>query len=131
MSAEFFNKAIYLDDVPKQDLRKYIGNGYRSIAYMTDQDKQGKIILMGFDTYDHPQTFIFPWRSYVRYAVKYPTDEKDVYDRNIATKWFKNAKERDNYAQSMNGATIVECMKPELEAAHYLFDKDALDPNFN
>ena len=130
MSAEVFNNAIELE-CPKEDLRKYIGPGYRSFSYMTDFEKNGKIILFGYDTVGNPQTFIFPWRSYVKYVVKYKTDEQDVYDRYLATKWFKNAKERDNYVAAMNGATVVECMKPEQEAAHYLFDVEALDPNFN
>lgn len=53
MSAEVFNNAIELE-CQKTDLRKYIGNGYRSFAYMTDFDKNGKIILFGYDTVGNP-----------------------------------------------------------------------------
>ena len=39
MSAEVFNNAIELE-CPKEDLRKYIGPGYRSFSYMTDFEKK-------------------------------------------------------------------------------------------
>lgn len=41
MSDSIFNKAIYLEDVPFDQWRKYIGNGYRSCVYMQDANKNG------------------------------------------------------------------------------------------
>jgi DNA polymerase elongation subunit (family B) len=36
MSNILISNAIYLDDVPKEQLKTYIGNGYRSVCYTTD-----------------------------------------------------------------------------------------------
>lgn len=127
-----FNNAIYLDDVPKEQWKNYgIGRGYRSIIYTTDHDKNGKIILLGFDIDGNPATYIFPWKSYVKYKVKYKTDERDIYDNYVATKYFNNKQYRDAYVKEMDGNLVVECLKPEQEFAHFMWDFDVLDTSFN
>lgn len=132
MSNILISNAIYLDDVPKEQLKTYIGNGYRSVCYTTDfQTKQGKIIFFGYDKADNPQTFVFPWKSHVKYAVKYQTAERDIYDRFVAVKEFNNVFERKKWIENATGIKVVECFRPESEVLHYLFDDVFLDDSFN
>ena len=126
-----FNCAVYLDDIPQDQWKKYIGPGYRYVSYLVDQDRQGKIVLFGYDTAGNPKTFILPWKSWVKYAVKYKTDELDIYDRYVATKYFKNAFERKKWVEDAAGLDIVECFRPEQEALQWLFAENALDDDFN
>lgn len=124
--------AIYMDDVPKSQWKDYgIGKGYRSVCYMTDNEKHGKIVLFGFDVNGDRQTYVFPWKSYVKYNVKYKSDEQDIYGHNVVTKWFNSKWERDNYVKNATGFKVVECLKPEQEFLHFMFDEDVLDPDFN
>ena len=132
MSSSVFNNAIYLDDVPFSEWKKqYIGNGYRSVVYMSDHNKNGRIILFGFDKSGNRKTFICPHKSHVKYNVKYKTDEKDIYGNYVATKYFNSKYERDNYVKNANSLSIVECLKPENEFLHKLFDENVLDDDFN
>ena len=131
MSEELYNKMVYLEETNKTSWKDIIGKGYRSCCYTTDYQKNGRIILFGFDKNDNPQVYSCPWKSYVKYAVKYKTEEKDIYNRYIATKYFKSKYERDNYVKSSSGLQVVECQRPEQEFLHYMFDYDVLDPNFN
>lgn len=127
-----WNDAIYLEDVPKADWKKlYIGNGYRSVAYKTDTERNGVIILFGFDLQGERKTFICPHQSYLKYNVKYQTPEKDIYGNFVATKYFKNSFDRNKYIQNANGLSIVESLKPEQEFLHQLFDENILDADFN
>lgn len=126
-----FNDAIYLDDIPKEQWSKYIGRGYRSIVYMTDHEKNGRIILFGYDVEDNPKIFNIPWTSYVKYNVKYKTNEQDIYENNVATKYFRSKYERDNYVKNASGLNVVECLKPEQEFAHFMWDECVLDADFN
>lgn len=126
-----FTNAIYLDDVPKDQWRNYIGNGYRSACYMTNVQHEGQVVLLGFDLNGKPTTFVCPWKSALKYNVKYKTKEQDIYGRFVATKYFKTKYERDNYVSQAHGLSIVECLKPEQELLHFLFDKDVLDLGFN
>ena len=124
--------AIYMDDVPKTQWKQYgIGKGYRSVCYMTDHEKHGNIVLLGFDTNGERKTYRFPWRSYVKYNVKYKTDEKDIYGNYVATKYFNSKWERDNYVKNAAGLNVVECLKPEQEFLHYMFDENVLESDFN
>ena len=122
---------IYLDDVPKENLKDYIGNGYRSCCYMIDHDRTGKIVLFGYDKSDNPAVFVFPWQSHIKYNVKYRTAEQDLYGHFVETKYFKNSRDRNKYIENSTGLNIVECLKPEQEALHYLFDSIVLTDNFN
>ena len=132
MSESIFNKAVYLDDVPFGEWKKqYIGNGYRSVVYMTDHNKNGRIVLFGFDKNGDRKTFVCPHKSHVKYNVKYKTDEKDIYGNYVATKYFSSKYERDNYVKNANSLSIVECLKPENEFLHKLFDENVLDDDFN
>lgn len=117
MSEEIFNNAIYLDDVPQNEWRqKYIGPGYRYVCYTTDQDRNGKIILFGYDLVGNPKTFICPWQSYIKYRVKYDTNEKDIYGNFVETRKFKSSFERKKRLEEIgNSLFIVECLKPEQE----------------
>jgi len=62
--------------------------------------------------------------------VKYETDEKDMYGHYVATKWFKNAYDRKKYVDECS-LRIVECMRPESEFMHKMFDGCVLDDDFN
>ena len=127
-----YNNAIYMDDVPKSQWKDYgIGKGYRSIIYSTDHDRNGRITLFGFDTNGDPKTYVFPWKSQVKYRVKYKTDEKDIYDNYVATKQFVNKAHRDAYVKEMDPKLIVECLKPEQEFSHFMWDANVLEDDFN
>lgn len=125
-----FSKAVYLDDVPEDQWTNYIGKGYRSVSYTVDANRDGQIILLGFNTVGDPQAFICPHKSWIKYNVKYETDEKDIYGHFVATKYFKNSYERKKYLEETS-LNIVECMKPESEFLHKLFDSNVLDEDFN
>lgn len=127
----FLNSAVYLDDIPFDQWKNYIGNGYRSCVYMQDAEKNGRIILFGFDKEGNPKTFICPHKSHLCYNVKFKTPDVDIYGHYVATKWFKNKYERDIYVKNANGLNIVECYKPEQEFLHKLFDKDSFNESFN
>jgi len=116
MSSSIFNNAIYLDDVPQEQWKTYIGPGYRYVSYTTDATRQGRIILFGYDTAGNPKTFILPWKSWVKYVVKYETNERDIYERYVATKYFSNSYERKKWVEAAAGIDIVECFRPEQEA---------------
>lgn len=98
---------------------------------MTNAEKEGQVVLFGFDTAGNPKTFVCPWKSYIKYNVMYKTDETDIYGHFVATKWFKSKYERDNYVKEANGMKIVECLKPEQELLHFLFDGEVLKMDFN
>lgn len=127
-----FDTAIDLSEVKFSEWGKYIGNGYRSCHYTTDAERNGQIILFGYDVNGNPQTFICPHRSHIKYNVKYPTRETDIFGRYVETRTFANSNLRKKYLESCNGAlNIVECLSPEREFLHKMFDHVALDPTFN
>lgn len=133
MSESIFNNAIDLIDVSQDQWRKlYIGNGYRNVFYTTDHNREGRIVLFGYDLVGNPKTFICPWRSHIKFRVKYDTDEKDIFGNYIETRYFKSSYERkkrlDDIGQSL---WIVECLKPEQEFLQEMFYKDCLDESFN
>lgn len=133
MSESIFNNAIYLEDVPQDQWRKkYIGPGYRNVVYTTNQDREGQIILFGYDLAGNPKTFICPWQSHIKFRVKYDTNEKDIFGNYVETRYFKSSYERkkrlDDIGQSL---WIVECLKPEQEFLQEMFCKDCLDDTFN
>lgn len=132
MSESIFSKAIYLEADEKSQWKDlYIGNGYRSIAYKTDADRNGQIILFGFDKQGNRQVFVCPHQSYIKYNVKFKTNEKDIYGNYVTTKYFKNSFDRNKYIANANGLTIVECLRPEQEFLHQLFDENVLESDFN
>lgn len=126
-----FNNAIYLHDIPKYEWCNYIGNGYRNVCYSVDSEKQGQIILFGYDKENNSKIFIIPHQSHIKYNVKYQTDEIDVYGNYVATKYFKNVYERKKYIDNANGLHIVECLKPESEFLQQQFGHISLSPDFN
>lgn len=127
-----FDTAIDLTDVPKTEWNKYIGKGYSSVSYITNHERHGVIVLIGFDTNGNPQTFLCPHKSHIKYNVGYKTGEKDVYDNYVETKWFNSSYERKQYLdQFKSSLNIVECLRPESEFLHEMFDDVALDGSFN
>lgn len=128
---DIFSNAVDLRDVPEEKWEQFIGHGYRNSCYTTDHEKKGVGILFGFDTNGNRQTFLLPHRSWVKYVVKYPTQEKDLYGRFVATKEFDNTMLRKKWIDNANGINILEAMKPENEVLHKLFDKYVLDSDFN
>jgi len=132
MGESVFSNAIYLDDVPQEQWKNYIGNGYRSVAYLTDHEKKGQIVLFGFDKAGNRKTFIAPWKSHIHYRVKYDTGRRDIYDNFIETRWFNSSFERKKRLDEIGKSLfIVECLKPEQEFLQEMFYKDALEPDFN
>lgn len=133
MSESVFNNAIDLSDIPQdQWCKQYIGPGYRNIFYTTDHNREGRIILFGYDLVGNPKTFICPWKSHIKFRVKYDTNEKDIFGNYVETRYFKSSYERrkrlDDIGQSL---WIVECLKPEQEFLQEMFYKDCLDDSFN
>lgn len=126
-----FNEVCYLTELDKAQWKNYIGKGYRSVCYSTNSDREGQITLFGFDLEGNPKTFICPHRSWIKYVVRYETDELDIYDRYIKTQYFRNSYERKKYIEDSSGLTIVECLRPESEFLHMLFDYDVREESFN
>ena len=131
MSAEVFSKSIDLTNIPEDQWEEYIGHGYRNSCYTVDSEKNGQAILFGYDTEGNPQTFIFPHKSWVKYRVRYETDEKDIFGNYVATKYFRNSYERKRWIEASAGIFIVEALRPEQEILHKLFTNYVLDSTFN
>ena len=131
MSERFYNEAMYFDDIPKEKWKDYVGDGYRSCYYTNDNEKHGRIIFLGFDKVGNRKTFVFPWKPHICYVVGYKTETKDAFGRYVAYKYFDNKQHRDNYVKNANGMTVIECLRPETEFLNFMFDENALDPNFN
>ena len=132
------DNAIDLTGVdPKTWRTDHIGDGYRYCCYRTNRNpetrtREGQIVLFGYDKAGNPATFLCPHRSHVKYNVEYKTEEKDIFGRNVATKYFPDSKARYDYLQNLNDAVkIVESLPPTSEFLHAMFDSVALDPTFN
>lgn len=123
--------AIDLTDIPEENWKDYIGNGYRNCCYLTDHERKGQIILFGYDTFDNPQTFILPHKSWIKYRVKYQTPEKDIYGNYVDTKYFDSSYSRKKYLENSNGLFVVEALRPEVECLQKLFRHAYLDADFN
>lgn len=126
---------IDLTNIPFDEWKtKYIGNGYRYCSYKapTNDTNNGVIYLFGYDINGNPQNFVCEHRPHIKYVVKYKTDEKDIYGRNIATKYFRSERERREFVRSSGATmTIIENFKPENEFLHMVFDDVALNEDFN
>lgn len=132
MSESIFSNAIYLDEVPHDQWKNYFGNGYRSVAYLTDHEKKGQIVFFGFDLVGNRKTYIISWKSWIKYRVKYETPEKDIYENYVETKWFNSSFDRKKRLDDIGSSLhIVECMRPEQEFLQEAFYKVALDEDFN
>ena len=62
---------------------------------------------------------------------QYQAKRKDIYGNYVATKYFNSKWERDNYVKNAAGLNVVECLKPEQEFLHYMFDENVLESDFN
>lgn len=132
MSETVFSNAIYLEDIPRDHWKKYIGNGYRSVAYLTDHNRNGQIVLFGFDPVGNRKNFIIPWKSHISYRVKYETDKKDIYDNYVETRYYNSSFERKKRLEDIgNSLFIVECLRPEQEFLQEAFYDVCLDQDFN
>ena len=133
MSEDVFNNAIDLSDVPRDQWRKhYIGSGYRNVFYTTNHDREGQIVLFGYDLAGNPKTFICPHQSHIKYRVKYDTGEKDIFGNFVETKFYKSSYERKKRLEDIGQSLwIVECLRPEQEFLQEMFYKDCLDSSFN
>lgn len=133
MSESVFNNAIDLSDIPRDQWRKnYIGPGYRNVFYTTNHNREGQIVLFGFDLAGNPKTFICPHQSYFKFRVKYDTSEKDIFGNYVETRYFKSSYERKKRLEDIGQSLwIVECLKPEQEFLQEMFYKNCLDESFN
>lgn len=86
--------------------------------------------MLGFDLEGNRKTFICPHKSWIKYNVRYETQEKDIYGNFVETKYFKNSWDRKKYVENAQ-LPIVECIKPESEFLHKMFDYDVLKDGFN
>ena len=123
MSESIFNNAIDLTDIPQDQWRtNYIGPGYRNIVYMTNHNREGTIVLFGYDLEGNPKTFICPWKSWIKFRVRYETSQKDIFGNFVETRYFKSSYERRQRLEDIGqNLWIVECMKPEQEFLHEMF----------
>ena len=126
-----FENAIDMSDVPQDQWRQYVGKGYRSCVYTTGPDRHAVIVLMGFDSAGNPKDYIFPHTCKVKYRVKYPTAEKDIFGNYVATKEFANSYLRKRWLENAKGIWVVEAMRPEQEFLQDMFWKECRDDDFN
>lgn len=133
MSETIFNSAVDLSDIPRDQWRKsYIGPGYRNVFYTTNHNREGQIVLFGYDLAGNPKTFICPHQSYFKFRVKYGTNEKDIFGNYVETRYFKSSYERKKRIEDIGQSLwIVECLKPEQEFLQEMFYKDCLSESFN
>ena len=133
MSESIYNNAIDLTDIPQDQWRKkYIGNGYRNIFYTTNHERNGQIMLFGYDLAGNPKTFICPWQSHIKFRVKYDTNEKDIFGNYVETRYFRSSYERKKRLEDIGQSLwIVECLKPEQEFLQEMFYRDCLSESFN
>ena len=116
MNESIFSNAIDLTEVPFEDWRKkYIGAGYRSACYTVDHERKGRIILFGYDLAGNEKTFICPHRSWIKFSVKYDTEERDIFGNYISTKYFDTSSARKKYLEAADGLNILEALRPESE----------------
>lgn len=128
------NIAVNLTNVPPSEWRtKYIGDGYRyCCSRSVGRDKKCEIILFGYDKNNNPCVFRCPHKPHIAYVVSYKTENKDIFGRYIAYRYFESTSHRKNYIDSCNGSLkIVECLRPEAEFLHMMFDDVALNDDFN
>lgn len=124
--------ATYLEDVPQEKWKDLIGPGYRNVCYMTDSQKNGNIVLFGYDPAGNPKTFVCPWKSSLKYRVKYDTPLKDIFGNYVEVRKFNSAYERSMRVKDIGDSlSIVECLKPEQEFLQEMFYDKCLDDNFN
>lgn len=131
MSESIFNNAMDMTGIDPSLYPQYVGAGYRSVCYTTDHERNGRIIFFGFDPEGNRKTFIFPHKSHVKYRVAYQTNEQDMYDQYVETKWFPNKQSRSRWIDSYQGRPIVESLKPEQEFLQRMFYDKCLEPTFN
>jgi DNA polymerase elongation subunit (family B) len=127
-----FDDAIDLSEVNPSEWKNLIGDGYRYCCYTNDHDRNGRIVFLGYDREGNRRTFVAPHRSHIKFNVKYKTNEKDIYGRYVETRYFKNSYDRKKYLDSVGSSmNIVECLPPQSEFLHKVFDHAALDDHFN
>lgn len=127
-----FNDAIDLSEVNPNEWKNLIGDGYRYCCYTNDHDRNGRIVFLGYDKEGNRRVFVAPHRSHIKFNVKYKTNEKDIYGRYVETRYFKNSYDRKKYLDSVGSSmNIVECLPPQSEFLHKVFDNAALDDRFN
>jgi len=114
-----------------------VGHGYRNACWIPPSNfggktGVGKIKLFGYDKEGNEAEFVFPFYPSVKYEVKQHTSEKDLYGKNIATKWFDDTQARRAWCEAMEGkAKIISCYPPEQEFLLGLFRKYVFDDTFN
>jgi len=108
-----------------------IGKGYRNVVYQSSKTG-GTIILYGYDENGRPATFKIPHICTAKYEVKYPTNQKSIFNTNIATKNFDTSYERWKWLQSLSdNVKVFEAFRPEVEFLHQHFSRDFLKEDFN
>lgn len=131
---------IDITGMSKKDIKKDIlGNGYRYCSYKilnregnVKDSGDGTIFFRGYDKNGNRKNYIITHKSHIKYVVKYETPEKDIYGRYVETQYFDNTSARNTYVKNFQDQSlIIECLPPQNEFLHEMFDDCALDENFN
>lgn len=128
--SNLLSDAVDLRDVPKNQWSEFIGPGYRSCCFTIDHNKDGVGVLFGFDRNGTRTTFLIPHQLHTKYVAGHPTQEKDLYGRFVSTSYFRNQGQRKKWIET-SSTQILECLPPENEILHELFDTVVLDQDFN
>lgn len=122
--------------IHKYDLSN-VGHGYRNVCWIPPSNFKGrtgvgKIKLFGYDKNGNDAEFTFPFYPSVKYEVKQHTTEKDLYGKNVATKWFDDTQSQRAWCEAMEGkAKIISKYPPEQEFLINVFHKYVFDDDFN
>lgn len=124
-----------------------VGQGYRNVCWIPPSNYggrtgTGKIVLLGYDKSGEPARFEFPFCPSVKYEVMHRTDEKDLYEKYIATKYFDDTNDRRAWCDAMDARVkIISCYPPEQEFLLNIFhrsmyvknekDETVVNPDFN
>ncbi len=114
----------------KRDLSN-VGTGYRNVCWIAPSNfggrtGTGKIVLFGYDKDGNDARFEFPFCPSVKYEVMHRTDEKDLFEKYVATKYFDDTNDRRSWCDAMDERVkIISCYPPEQEFLLTVF-KDKL-----
>lgn len=124
-----------------------VGAGYRNVCWVPPSNfggrsGTGKIVLFGYDKAGNNARFEFPFCPSVKYEVMHRTDERDLYGKYIATKYFDDTNDRRAWCDAMDESVkIISCYPPEQEFLLTVFHKSlystdaagkvVINPEFN
>lgn len=114
-----------------------VGKGYRNVCWIppsnfNGRSGTGKIVLLGYDRDGNAARFEFPFCPSVKYEVSHRTDDKDLYEKYVATKYFDDTNDRRSWCDAMDERVkIISCYPPEQEFLLNVFHKDLYEADEN